>query len=152
MMYMPSIFGENLFDDWMNDFGFDKEFFGKKSPLYGKHEKNLMKTDIREKEDGYELDMDLPGFKKEDIKAELHEGVLTSSAAKNLDKDQKDDKGRYIRRERYSGAMSRSFYVGDALTEEDISAKFEDGILKLSIPKKTPQAEVPQKKYIAIEG
>ena len=111
-----------------------------------------MKTDIREKEDGYELDMDLPGFKKEDIKAELHEGVLTISAAKNLDKDQKDDKGRYIRRERYSGAMSRSFYVGDALTEEDISAKFEDGILKLSIPKKTPQTEVPQKKYIAIEG
>ena len=149
MMYMPSIFGENLFDDWMNDFGFDKEFFGKKSPLYGKHEKNLMKTDIREKEDGYELDMDLPGFKKEDIKAELHEGVLTISAAKDLDKDQKDDKGRYIRKERYSGAMSRSFYVGDALTEEDISAKFEDGILKLSIPKKTPQPEVPEKKYIA---
>ena len=111
-----------------------------------------MKTDIREKEDGYELDMDLPGFKKEDIKAELHEGVLTISAAKNLDKDQKDEKGRYIRKERYSGAMSRSFYVGDALTEEDISAKFEDGILKLSIPKKTPKPEVPEKKYIAIEG
>ncbi len=153
MMYMPSIFGENLFDDWMNDFGFDKDFFGKRNPLYGKHEKNLMKTDIRENEGGYELDVDLPGFKKEDIKAELNDGVLTISAAKNMEKEEKsEEKGRYIRKERYSGAMSRSFYVGDALTEEDISAKFEDGILKLSIPKKTPAPEVPQKKYIAIEG
>lgn len=150
-MLMPSIFGENLFDDdWMN-FAFDRDFWGRKNPLYGKNAKNIMKTDIREHDEGYELDVDLPGFKKDEISAELDDGYLTISAAKGLDKDEQDKKGKYIRRERYAGAMQRSFYVGDAVTQEDIKAKFEDGILKLSIPKKDAKA-VETKKTIAIEG
>lgn len=140
----------DLFDSFM-DAMFDDSFFGDRDPLYGKHAKNMMKTDIRETGEGYELDIDLPGFKKDEINAELKDGYLTISAAKGLDKDEKDKDGKYIRRERYSGAMSRSFYVGDNLTEEDIKAKYEDGILKLSVPKKDVKA-VDQKKYIAIEG
>ena len=145
-MLMPSIFGENLFDDWM-DFSFpdiDKA-------LYGKHAKNEMKTDVRETEDGYELDIDLPGFKKDEVTAQLDNGYLTIQASKGLDKEQKDKKGKYIRKERYAGSMSRSFYVGDAITEEDVHAKYEDGILKLSVPKKEAKA-VEQTKLIAIEG
>ena len=145
-MLMPSIFGENLFDDWM-DFSFpdiDKA-------LYGKHVKNEMKTDVRETEDGYELDIDLPGFKKDEVTAQLDNGYLTIQASKGLDKEQKDKKGKYIRKERYAGSMSRSFYVGDAITEEDVHAKYEDGILKLSVPKKEAKA-VEQTKHIAIEG
>ena len=145
-MLMPSIFGENLFDDWM-DFSFpdiDKA-------LYGKHAKNEMKTDVRETEDGYELDIDLPGFKKDEVTAQLDNGYLTIQASKCLDKEQKDKKGKYIRKERYAGSMSRSFYVGDAITEEDVHAKYEDGILKLSVPKKEAKA-VEQTKHIAIEG
>ena len=150
-MLMPSIFGENLFDDdWMN-FAFDRDFWGRKNPLYGKNAKNIMKTDIREHDEGYELDVALPGFKKDEISVELDDGYLTISAAKGLDKDEQDKKGKYIRRERYAGAMQRSFYVGDAVTQEDIKAKFEDGILKLSIPKKDAKA-VETKKTIAIEG
>ena len=145
-MLMPSIFGENLFDDWM-DFSFpdiDKD-------LYGKNAKNEMKTDVRETEDGYELDIDLPGFKKDEVTAQLDNGYLTIQASKGLDKEQKDKKGKYIRKERYAGSMSRSFYVGDAITEEDVHAKYEDGILKLSVPKKEAKA-VEQTKHIAIEG
>ena len=148
-MLMPSIFGENLFDDdW---FDFDRDFWGRKNPLYGKNAKNIMKTDIREHDTGYEVDVDLPGFKKDEINIELENGYLTISAAKGLDKDEQDKKGKYIRKERYAGAMQRSFYVGDAVTEEDVKAKFEDGILKLSIPKKDAK-EVETKKTIAIEG
>ena len=149
-MMMPSIFGENLFDDFMDDFSFptlpdvDKE-------LYGKHAKNLMKTDVKETDTGYEVDIDLPGFKKDEINAQLDNGYLTISAAKGLDKDEKDKKGKYIRKERYAGAMSRSFYVGEGITQEDIKAKYEDGILRLSVPKKEAKA-VENKKYIAIEG
>ena len=150
-MLMPSIFGENLFDDDWMDFALDRDFWGRKNPLYGKNAKNIMKTDIREHDGGYELDVDLPGFKKDEINVELEEGYLTISAAKGLDKDEQDKKGKYIRRERYAGAMQRSFYVGDAVTQEDIKAKFEDGILKLSIPKKDAKA-VETKKTIAIEG
>ena len=149
-MLMPSIFGENLFDDWM-DFPFEREFFGGRNPLYGKREKNLMKTDVRETEGTYELDIDLPGFKKENVQAELKDGYLTISASKGLDKDEKDKEGLYIRQERYSGTCQRCFYVGEAVTQEEIHAKFEDGILKLSIPKKDAKA-VEEKKYIAIEG
>ena len=149
-MMLPTIFGENLFDDFMDD-AFERNFFGGRSPLYGKHSKNLMKTDVKETETGYELDIDLPGFKKDEISAHLEDGYLTVSAAKGVDKDEKDNEGRYIRRERYSGSMTRSFYVGNAVTEEDIKAKYEDGILSLSIPKKDPKA-VEAKKYIAIEG
>lgn len=150
-MLMPSIFGENLFDDDWMDFPFEREFWGRKNPLYGKNAKNLMKTDIREHDEGYELDIDLPGFKKDEITIDLDNGYLTISAAKGLDKDGQDKKGKYIRKERYAGAVQRSFYVGDAVTEEDVKAKFEDGILRLSIPKKDAKA-VETKKIIAIEG
>ena len=150
MMYMPSIFGENLFDDLMR-FPFEDEFFGKKDPLYGKHAKNLMKTDVRETDGSYELDIDLPGFKKDEIHLQLKDGYLTVNAAKGLDKDEKGQDGKYIRRERYAGSMSRSFYIGDTVKTEDVHAKFEDGILKLSVPKKDPKA-VEEKNFIAIEG
>ena len=110
-----------------------------------------MKTDVRETNDAYELDIDLPGFKKENITAELKDGYLTITANKGLDKDEKDKEGKYIRQERYSGTCARTFYVGDGVTQEDIHAKFEDGILKLSVPKKDAKA-VEQKKYISIEG
>ena len=143
---MPSIFAEDLFD---NMFDMDA-MFGRKNPLYGKHAKNLMKTDIRETDKTYELDIDLPGFKKDEIQAQISDGYLTISASKGLDKDKKDDKGRYIRRERYCGACSRSFYIGDNVTDKDVSAKFEDGILKLTIPKKETQA-LPKPNQIAIE-
>lgn len=146
-MMMPSIFGENLFnDDWM-DFGFPEV----DKTLYGKHANNVMKTDVKETDTGYEVDIDLPGFKKDEINAQLDNGYLTISAAKGLDKDEKDKKGKYIRKERYAGAMSRSFYVGEGITQEDIKAKYEDGILRLSVPKKEAKA-VENKKYIAIEG
>ena len=128
-----------------------RDFWGKKNPLYGKNANRVMKTDIREHDAGYELDVDLPGFKKDEINVELENSYLTISAAKGLDKDEQDKKGKYIRRERYAGAMQRSFYVGDEVTQEDIKAKFEDGILRLSIPKKDAQA-VETKKTIAIEG
>ena len=145
-MLMPSIFGENLFDDWM-DFSLpdiDKT-------LYGKHAKNMMKTDVKETDQGYEVAIDLPGFKKDEIKLELNDGYLTISAEKGLDKDEKDKENRYIRRERYAGSMSRSFYVGESLTEQDIHAKYENGILTLEVPKEDKKA-VPEKRYIAIEG
>lgn len=149
-MMLPAIFGENLFDDFMDD-AFERNFFGGRNPLYGKNSKNMMKTDVKETDNGYELDIDLPGFKKDEITAHLEDGYLTVSASKGLDKDEKDKEGRYIRRERYSGSMTRSFYVGNAVTEEDIKAKYENGILSLSIPKKDQKA-VEAKKYIAIEG
>ena len=149
-MLMPSIFGENLFDEMM-DFPWEREFFGRRSPAYGKNETNLMKTDVRETDTSYEVDIDLPGYKKEDVTATLKDGYLTVNAAKNLDRDEKDGNGTYIRRERYCGSCSRSFYVGDAVRENDIHAKFEDGILKLSVAKKDPAA-VEKKGYIAIEG
>ena len=131
-MLMPSIFGENLFnDDWM-DFGFPEV----DKALYGKHASHEMKTDVKETDSGYEVDIDLPGFKKDEINVQLDNGYLSISAAKGLDKEEKNKEGKYIRKERYAGAMSRSFYVGDALTQEDIKAKYESGILRLSIPKK----------------
>ncbi len=150
-MLMPNVFGENLFDDFMY-FPFEREFFGRRNPLYGKREKNLMKTDIKETDSAYEVAIDLPGFKKEEISAKLENGYLTINAFKSLDKDEKDEEsGNYIRRERYSGQCSRSFYVGDQVAEEDVRAKFEDGILKLLIAKKEVK-QVEDKKFIAIEG
>ena len=149
-MLMPSVFGEDLFDEMMS-FPFGDEFFGKKNPLYGKNAKNMMKTDVKELDDGYEVDIDLPGFKKEEVSVELKDGYLTVSAAKGLDKDEKDEKsGRYIRRERYAGSMSRSFYVGENVTQDEVKAKYENGILRLSVPKKEAKA-VTQNNYIAIE-
>ncbi|SCI98033.1 T786P28D [uncultured Flavonifractor sp.] len=145
---LPSIFGENLFDDFFDDnFGMYPMWNGR-NPLYGKHAKNLMKTDVRETEDTYEVDVDLPGFKKDELSVELKEGYLTISAAKGLDKDEQDKKGKYIRQERYAGACSRSFYVGDVKPEE-VSAKYEDGILKLTMPKQVKR-EQPKSSSIAI--
>lgn len=148
-MLMPSIFGENVFDDLM-DFSFP-EFPDIDKKLYGKHAKNLMKTDIRELDNSYELVVDLPGFKKDEIEVQLENGYLTISAAKGLDKDETDKKGKYLRQERFAGSMSRSFFVGENVTEEDIHGKFENGILKLDIPK-VEEKKVEQKKRIAIEG
>ena len=146
---LPSIFGENLFDDFFDDdFGMIPMWNGR-NPLYGKHAKNLMKTDVRETDSTYEVDIDLPGFKKDEINVDLKDGYLTISAAKGVDKDEKDKKGRYIRQERYAGACSRSFYVGD-VDIKDISAKYEDGILKLSMPKEAKK-ELPKTTTIAIE-
>ena len=147
---LPSIFGENLFDDWFES-PIEKTFFGERNPLYGKHAKNLMKTDVRETDSSYELAIDLPGFKKEDIQAQLKNGYLTISASKGLDKDETDKEGRYIRQERYTGQCCRTFYVGDGISQEEIRAKFEDGILKLSVPKKQPKA-IESSQHISIEG
>lgn len=149
-MYMPSIFGESLFD---NMFPFDEKFFTeKKDPLYGKNGSRLMKTDVRETEKTYELDIDLPGFKKDEIQMELKDGVLTVSAAKGLDKDEEDKKGNYIRKERYAGSMSRSFYVGKHVTVEDVHPKYESGILSFSVPKEEAKPVEEKKHYISIEG
>ena len=153
-MLMPSIFGENMFDDFMRDFPFfdDSELRKMEKKLYGHHGKNMMKTDIKETDPGYELEMDLPGFAKEEVHASLDNGYLTISAAKGLNEDEKKkESGRYIRRERYMGACQRTFYVGENITEEDIKAEFKHGILKLSVPKKEAEPAVEQKKYIAIE-
>ncbi|HCH82591.1 MAG TPA: heat-shock protein Hsp20, partial [Eubacterium sp.] len=137
----------NLFnDDWM-DFGFPEV----DKALYGKHASHEMKTDVKETDSGYEVDIDLPGFKKDEINVQLDNGYLSISAAKGLDKEEKNKEGKYIRKERYAGAMSRSFYVGDAVTQEDIKAKYESGILRLSIPKKEAK-QVEATKRIAIEG
>ena len=149
-MMMPSIFGENLFDDFMNDFPFEKHFFGERNPLYGKHAKNIMKTDVKETDNSYELDIDLPGFKKEDINVQLDNGYLTIAASKSLEKEDEHEKSHYIRQERYSGSMSRSFYVGNDVKQEEIHAKYEDGILKLAVPKKDAKA-IESNKYIQIE-
>ena len=146
-MLMPSVYGRDFFDDLMDGFGFPD--VNKK--LYGRHAKNMMKTDIRETDEGYEVIMDLPGFKKDEIEIQLENGYLTVSAAKGLDKDEADKKGKYICRERYAGEMSRSFYVGEDILDTDIRARFENGILKLDVPKKEAKA-VETKKHVAIEG
>ena len=149
-MLMPSIFGEDLFEDLFDLPFYDDSKVEKK--LYGRHAKNLMKTDIKEMDNGYELIIDLPGFKKDEISIELENGYLTVSAAKGLDKDEEDKKDKYIRKERYAGAMQRSFYVGEDITEEDIKAEFKHGLLKLFVPKKEAKPAVEQKKTISIEG
>ena len=146
---LPSIFRDNLFDD-MFDFDFDREFDRMMRPLYGKHAQNMMKTDVRETGNSYELDIDLPGFKKDEITIQLDNGYLSISASKGLDKNEENKDGKYIRRERYAGSMNRTVYVGSQLTQQDIQAKFEDGILKISVPKKDVQ-QIEQNKYIAIE-
>ena len=148
---LPSIFNNNLFDDFFGfPFYYDNRAEDKvEKKLYGHHAGNLMKTDIKELDNGYELEIDLPGFKKDEIKAELNNGYLTVSAAKGLDEDKKT--GKYIRRERYAGACQRSYYVGEDITEEDIKASFEHGILTLFVPKKEAKPAVEEKKYISIQ-
>ena len=140
---MPSIFGENLFDDFMED--------AFKSPIFGKREKNLMKTDIRENDNGYELDMDLPGFKKDEITVNLRDGYVTISAERGMERNEKDEKtGKFVRQERYSGSCQRSFYVGEGVKQEDMKARFEDGILHLEFPKASPK-QVEESHRILIE-
>ncbi len=155
-MYMPSVFRDYLFDDW---FGFPEfpDMKNTEKKLYGRRADRLMKTDVRDKENSYEVDIDLPGFKKEDIQVDLENGYLTIKAEKSLEKETNDagktkekENDKYIRRERYSGSMQRSFYVGDAVMEDDIKAAFKHGVLSLSIPKK--KQEIPQKSRILIEG
>lgn len=154
-MLLPRVFSEDLFDDFFED---DFPFFDNRAgrdvekKLYGRRAKNLMKTDIKELEGAYELIVDLPGFKKEEVQVALEKGYLTISAAKGLDKDEQEkESGRYIRRERYAGACQRSFYVGEHLTQEDIKGEFKHGILKLTIPKKEAKPAVEESKYITIE-
>ncbi len=131
---LPSIYGENLFDDW---FGFPAfpEFRNVDKKLYGRHASRMMKTDVREHEDHYEVNIELPGFAKDEITLSLENGYLTVSAAKGLD-EENTRKGKLIRQERYAGAMERSFYVGEELTEQDIGARYENGVLSLEIKKK----------------
>ena len=147
---LPSIFGESLLDDWMGfPFrGFEGDVDRK---LYGKHAARVMKTDLKEHDDGYELLIDLPGFKKDQIELQLQNGYLTISASKDLEEDGKDKKGRLVHQERYSGAMTRSFYIGENIREEDVKARFEDGVLKLDFPKEKP-VNLPERKRIMIEG
>ena len=156
-MMVPSIFGENLFDDFFDDFfdwpAYDKQMKDAQKKLYGRRAGNMMKTDVRDHDDHYEIDVDLPGFKKEELSLELTDGYLTIKAAKGLNKDEKENKtGKYIRRERYMGSMTRSFYVGDTVTQEDVKAEYKNGVLKLSVPKPDPSKKVEKTNYIAIEG
>ena len=147
---LPSVFGESLFDDWF-DFpfgGFESDVDRK---LYGKHAARVMKTDLKEHDEGYELKVDLPGFKKDQIQLHLENGYLTVQAAKGLEEEDKDKKGRLVHQERFTGSMARSFYVGENLTEEDIKAKFEDGVLTLEFPK-AEQKKLQERRYIQIEG
>ena len=145
-MLMPSIFGENLFDEFFEDFARPA-----KRPV--KYQvPSVMRTDVKESNTGYELHIDLPGYKKEDVKAELKDGNLTITATSNVENDKKDENGRFIRRERFYGNCSRSFYVGEQVEQSDIKAKFEDGILKIFVPKKEVKPVVEEKKYITIEG
>ena len=147
-MLMPSIFGENLFDEFFEDFARPT----KRVMKYGSPTANVMRTDVNESDAGYELDIELPGYKKEDVKAELKDGNLTISATTNTEKEEKNENGKFIRKERFSGNCRRTFYVGENIEQTDIKAKFEDGILKVFIPKKEVKPVVEEKKYITIEG
>ena len=146
---LPSVFGEKLFDDVFGDAFTLVPAFARNTPVLGANARNLMKTDVRELENTYELDIDLPGFKKEEVTIELDKGYLTISASQSADQDEKDKKGQYIRRERYTGECSRSFYIGEAVEPADVSATFENGILKIAFPK-APAPKQPENKRIAI--
>lgn len=150
--YLPTVFGENLMDVFDD---FDRNFFcgfgNVDRALYGKHAQHMMKTDVKETDEGYEVDVDLPGFKKDDIHLELNNGYLTISTEKSLEKTNENKKGKMLRQERYSGVMQRSFFVGEHMTEEDIKASYESGVLHIIVPKKDAP-RVPEKKTILIEG
>ena len=148
-MMMHNYLGDNLFDEDWADTPLMREYFGKGNFLYGKHAKHLLRTDVRETEDAIEADIDLPGFKKDEIQVHLENGYLTVSAEKHADKQA--GKGKYLRQERYSGTVSRTFYVGDTLKPDDVKAKYEDGVLVVSLSKKAPEA-IEQTSQIAIEG
>ena len=147
--FLPAVFGENmmdLFDDFDRDFF--RGFGHPERALYGKNAARMMKTDVKETDEGYELAVDLPGMKKDDITLELQNGYLTISTQKNLE-NKEEKQGKLLRQERYTGTMQRSFYVGDNLTEEDVQAKYEDGVLTVKLPKKEAK-KVPEKKQILI--
>ena len=147
-MMMPSIFRENLFDSLMGDFAFPDI----DRALYGKNAKNLMKTDVQETDADYVVDIDLPGFQKDEIRMQLENGNLTVSASKSMDRDEKNENGNYVRRERYAGSMSRSFYVGEHVKEEDIHPRYENGILTFHLPKEEKKVVEEKSHYISIEG
>lgn len=149
-MLMPSIFNNSLFDEMM-DFPFGRDFFGNSGRMLNDYRTGVMKTDVKEADGVYEVDMELPGYKKEDVSARLDKGYLTITAVKNEENNENGGNGKYIRRERYCGQCSRTFYVGENVRQEDIHAKFEDGILKLTVPKTQP-AKIEEQKYISIEG
>lgn len=151
MMLFPSVFDDGLFDDFM-DFPTVRQSKDDWNHFLTGNMNSYMKTDIKETSDHYELDIDMPGYDKDDVSAEIKDGYLTISANKTEDKDEKDDDGKYLRRERYVGSMSRSFYVGDDMTENDIKAAFKNGTLSVCVPKKEEKKEVPEKHVIAIEG
>ena len=149
-----NVFDTFFGDPWFNDPWFDDRDIQKaEKKLYGHNDKKLMLTDIKESDNGYELEMDLPGFKKEEIKASIENGYLIISAEKGLEKDEKESEGKkYICRERYTGSCQRAFYVGDDIEKDDIKASFKHGILHLDIPKKQPKPQVEENKFISIEG
>lgn len=148
-MLVPSIFNTSLGNDFFND-SMDsiRDMF--RAPFEHGNKVSLMSTDIQDLGESYQMEVELPGYKKEDLKADLKDGYLTISAQKKEQQDQKDNEGRFVRRERYLGSCQRSFYVGEHITQEDVKANFEDGVLKLVIPKKEAPA-VEEKKYIAIQ-
>lgn len=146
-MMLPSIFGDSLFNDFFDDFS--RPFVSGKG---FEGAMNAMKTDVRELDDHYELDIDIPGVDKENVKAQVQNGYLNITATHGSSNDEKDKDGKYIRKERYYGTVSRSFYVGDSVKNEDIKARFDKGILKLSIPKLDPAKAVEKDDFIAIEG
>ena len=157
--YLPTVFGENLMDAF-DDFDLFRGFGNMDRALYGKHAQNVMKTDVKETDDGYEVDVDLPGFKKDEIHLELKDGYLTITASTDSKKEEKQEgkyirkenkQGKMLRQERYSGVMQRSFYVGEHLTEEDVKASYENGVLHIKFPKKEA-LKAPEKKTILIEG
>ncbi len=150
-MLMPRLFGD-VFDDWFDFDDFDRDMNRMMKPLYGKNAGKIMKTDVKEKDGNYEVDIDLPGFKKDEVSIQLENGYLTITASKGTEKDEKEkeDSG-YIRKERWSGSCTRSFYVGENVRSEDIKAKMEDGILHLTMPKEQPKA-LPKQNTIMIEG
>ena len=155
MLYLPDVFGESLMDEMLNDLvfpedEFERALYGRKNPFAGKKAATFMKTDVREHEDSYEIDIDLPGFDKEDINLNLKEGYLTVNASKSVDKEGKKH-GKVIRKERYEGAMTRTFYVGELVTQDEIKAAFKNGVLKMTLPKKDEKKELPSGN-IAIEG
>ena len=150
-MLLPSVFRESLFDNFLEDFAFPT-FGNTEKQLYGKQGKNLMKTDVKETEAGYVVDIDLAGFKKDEIKMQLDHGYLTVSASKGVENGEKDQEGNYVRRERYTGSMSRSFYVGEHVTEKDVHPKYENGILTFELPREEKKPVEEKSRYIAIEG
>lgn len=150
--YFPTVFGENLmdvFDDF--DRSFFRGFGNLDRTLYGKHAQNMMKTDVKETDEGYEVDVDLPGFAKDEIHLDLNNGYLTISTEKSLEKTHENQSGKMLRQERYSGVMQRSFYVGQQLTEEDVKASYESGVLHICVPKKDAP-RIPERRRIMIEG